>query len=136
MDDVRQASRIAVSGLKAQSERLRTISQNLANADSVSDVPGGEPYRRKILVFQNELDRSIGADLVKVAREREDMTAFDRRYDPSHPGADAEGYYLVPNVNPMLELMDLRQAQRSYEANLNVISTSREITRRTLELLR
>jgi flagellar basal-body rod protein FlgC len=136
MDDVKQAGKIATYGMKAQAERLRTISQNLANADSVAERAGMDPYRRKIVTFRGEVDRELGAEVVKVRGRTEDMSAFGREYNPSHPAADDQGYVQTPNVNPLVELMDMREAQRSYEANLNVIKASREMTKNTLELLR
>lgn len=136
MDDLRQTSQIATHGLKAQSERLRTISQNLANANSMAEKAGEDPYRRKLITFRNVMDRELGADVVKSGRLREDMTPFGRKFDPNHPAADENGYVLTPNVNPLVEMMDLREAERSYEANLNVIKVTREMTRDTLELLR
>ncbi|ABC23622.1 flagellar basal body rod protein FlgC [Rhodospirillum rubrum] len=136
MDELKQTAAIATSGLKAQTERLRTIAQNMANADSMAERQGEDPYRRRVVTFKSVMDREVGAEMVRTGRVREDMSAFTRKYDPSHPGADAEGYVLAPNVNPMVEMMDMREAQRSYEANLNVITATREMTRNTLELLR
>ncbi|WP_413205285.1 flagellar basal body rod protein FlgC [Rhodospirillum sp. A1_3_36] len=135
MDELKQSSKIATYGLKAQAERLRTISQNLANADSVAERAGEDPYRRRIMTFRDEMDRELGAKVVRVGRRMEDMSAFNREYNPSHPAADNQGYVLTPNVNPLVEMMDMREAQRSYEANLNVIKTAREMTKNTLELL-
>lgn len=136
MDDLKQTSAIATHGLKAQAERLRVISQNLANADSVAERPGEDPYRRRLVTFRSVMDRELGADVVKTGRLREDMSAFGRKYDPSHPAADDQGYVMTPNVNPLIELMDMKEAERSYEANLNVIKAARDMTRDTLELLR
>jgi len=136
MDDLKAVQRIAVAGMKAQSERLRVISQNLANADSVGQSPGETPYRRKLITFENALDREIGGGSVRVRSVTEDMSAFPKRLDPSHPAADAEGYVLMPNVNPLVEMMDMREAQRSYEANMSAISVAREMSKRTLEMLR
>jgi flagellar basal-body rod protein FlgC len=136
MDDLSKASRIASFGMKAQAKRLRVVSENLANADSLASAPGGDPYRRKQVIFRNELNRELGADVVKVKRTIEDATDFGRKYDPAHPGADDKGYVLTPNVNPLIEVMDMREAQRTYEANLHAISMSREMMSKTIELLR
>lgn len=136
MEELYQSSRIAASGMKAQAKRLRVVSQNLANKDSVSTQPGGEPYRRQIVTFKAQLDREIGAETVAVRKVIGDMSEFQRVYDPAHPGADDAGYVLRPNVNPLLEMMDMREAQRSYEANLGVISTSKQMVKQTIDLLR
>ncbi|GEO80298.1 flagellar basal body rod protein FlgC [Pararhodospirillum oryzae] len=136
MDEFKQTSQIATSGLKAQAERLRTIAQNLANADSIAEHKGEDPYRRRVVTFRNVMDRELGADVVKTGRVREDMSAFNRKYIPGHPAADDQGYVLTPNVNPLVEMMDMREAQRSYDANLNVITITRQMTRDTIELLR
>lgn len=136
MDDLSKATRISVAGMKAQSERLRVIAQNLANADSVGQRPGELPYRRKLISFESALDRELGADSVRVRRVFEDMTPFEKVRDPTHPAADAEGYVLQPNVNPLIEMMDMREAQRSYEANMSAIQVAREMTSRMLDLLR
>ena len=136
MDDLLKSSTIAVSGLKAQAERLRVVSENLANADSVAQTPDGTPYRRKVVTFKDELDRSTGLNAVEVDKVLPDNSPFQRRYDPKHPAADKDGYVLAPNVNVLVEMMDMREAQRSYEANLNVISTSRTLLTRTVDLLK
>jgi flagellar basal-body rod protein FlgC len=136
MDDLSTSSDIASKGMKAQATRLRVIAENLANADSTSEVPGGEPYRRKLVTFRNALDRELEADIVKVKRIYNDSSKLQSKYDPAHPGANAQGYVLTPNVNPLIEMMDMREAQRSYEANMNVISTSRQMVAKTLELLK
>lgn len=136
MDDLVKSTNIAISGMKVQSQRLRVISENLANADSTAQTPEGLPYRRKVVTFKNELDRATGAKMVKVDKVRGDTADFQRHYDPKHPAADRDGYVLTPNVNPMIEMMDMREAQRSYEANMNVINTSRSLLTRTVEMLR
>jgi flagellar basal-body rod protein FlgC len=136
MDDLSASSDIAAKGMKAQATRLRVISENLANADSTAEVPGGEPYRRKLVTFRNQLDRELEADTVKVKRIYNDKGKLPSKYDPTHPGANAQGYVLTPNVNPLIEMMDMREAQRSYEANMNVISVSRQMVAKTLELLK
>jgi flagellar basal-body rod protein FlgC len=136
MDELSKSQRIAVAGMKAQAERLRVIAQNLANADSLAERPGEQPYRRKLISFESALDRELGADTVQINRVYEDMTPFPKKRDPAHPAADADGYVMQPNVNPLIEMMDMREAQRSYEANMSAISVAREMSRRTLELLR
>ena len=136
MDDLTLSKTIAASGMKAQALRLRVISENLANADSLSKTPGGQPYRRKTVTFRNELDRATGAELVKVGRVSRDRGQLERKYDPGHEAAGADGYVLLPNVNPLVETMDMKEAQRTYEANLNVISTSKEMMSKTLDLIR
>ncbi len=136
MDDLKASSEIASKGMKAQATRLRVISENLANAESTSEVAGGDPYRRKVVTFRNQLDKSLGADTVKVRKILNDKSKLPSKYDPSHPAANAQGYVLQPNVNPLIEMMDMREAQRSYEANMNVISTSRQMVAKTLELLK
>lgn len=136
MDELKNVQKIALSGMKAQSERLRVISENLANVDSTAQTPDGTPYRRKTVSFKSELDKATGANQVKVDKVRPDQSEFQRRYDPKHPAADKDGYVLAPNVNPLIEMMDMREAQRSYEANLAVISSSKQLLSRTVEMLR
>ena len=136
MDDIIRTMRISGSGMRAQGQRLRVIAQNIANANSLPQEPNENPYRRKILTFRNEFDRAVGLEMVKVNRVRADMSEFNRRYEPSHPAADADGYVLTPNVNTIIEMTDMREAQRSYEANMNVIKTSKSMLNSALELLR
>jgi flagellar basal-body rod protein FlgC len=136
MDDLKSSAQIASYGMKAQATRLRVISENLANADSTSEIPGKEPYRRKLVTFRNQLDRQLEADTVKVNKIITDRSKLRSKYDPTHPAADEKGYVLQPNVNPLVEMMDMREAQRSYEANMNVITTSRQMVAKTLDLLK
>lgn len=136
MDDLSKVSHIASAGMKAQAKRLRVVSENLANADSLATTPGGEPYRRKVVTFKTELDRSMDLEKVKVGDTLRDQADFGREYNPGHPAADAEGYVLKPNVNPLVEMMDMRQAQRSYEANMHAVTISREMMSKTIDLLR
>ncbi|MGE5545761.1 MAG: flagellar basal body rod protein FlgC [Solirubrobacterales bacterium] len=136
MDELQKSTQIALSGMKAQTQRLRVISENLANADSLAQTPDGTPYKRKVVSFKQELDRANNLQRVVVDKVRPDNAEFQRRYDPKHPAADREGYVLAPNVNPLIELMDMREAQRSYEANLSVINSSRSMLSRTVEMLR
>src|ERR1700730_14407013 len=123
---------IAASGLRAQAGRMRVISENIANADSTAQQPGGDPYRRKIPSFIAEVDRSLGANVVALGRIRPDQSDFRTRYEPGHPAADARGYVKYPNVDSLVELTDMRDAQRSYEANLNVIGATRRMIQSTL----
>lgn len=127
---------LSAAGLKAQGDRLRVIAENLANSKSAADTPGGDPYQRRVVTFKNVLDREHGVNTVKVDRIRKDETEFPMKYDPTHPGANENGYVKMPNVNSLVELMDMREAQRSYEANLNMIEVSKSMLARTLDLLR
>ncbi|MBO6521468.1 MAG: flagellar basal body rod protein FlgC [Rhodospirillales bacterium] len=136
MDDLLKTFAISGAGMRVQGARLRVISQNIANADSLPQDPNGKPYRRKTITFRNELDRAVGLDTVRVNKVRPDMSEFGRRYEPSHPAADADGYVLTPNVNRLVEMTDMREAQRSYEANLNVIKSSRSMLMSTIEVLK
>ena len=128
------AQAIAASALRAQQGRMRIIAENLANADSTSKTPGGDPYRRQAPVF--EPTKVAGAKGVRMAKVEPDQTDFRQEYDPGHPSADAKGYVKLPNVNTLVEAMDMREAQRAYEANLNVIETARAMEMRTLDLLK
>ena len=134
--DFTTIQKISASGMEAQSVRLRTIAENIANANSTANTPGGEPFRRKLVTFKSEFDKAIGADEVKVAGVSVDKSQLDKRYDPQNPGADKDGYVLMPNVNPLIEMMDMRQAQRSYEANLSVIDVTRSMESNTVNLLK
>ena len=134
--DLMDSLAISAAGMRVQGERLRVISENIANADSVSEVRGGDPYRRKTITFQNELDRQSGLDLVKVKKVGLDPSEFTRKYDPSSPAADNQGYVKLPNVNALIEMSDMREAQRSYEANLKVIEVARSMLQRTIDILR
>ena len=134
--DFSQSVGIAIAGMNAQSARLKVVAENLANADSTAATPGGEPYRRKVITFKETLDKSLGVATVKVGSIRTIPGSFGRRYEPSHPAADPDGYVLTPNVNPLIELTDMREAQRSYEANLNVIDAAKSMLSRTIDLLR
>lgn len=127
---------VSASGLRAQSLRMRTIAENLANQDSVADTPGGNPYRRKVVSFQAEMDRATGGTGVKVKSIQNDQSDFVKVYQPGHPAADAQGYVLRPNVNGLIETADMKAAQRSYEANLNAIEAAKSLTMRTIDLLK
>jgi len=127
---------IAASGLRAQMGRMRIITENIANADSVAQTPGGDPYRRRIVSFSTELDRSIGADVVSLGQVQPDNSPFSIRHEPGNPAADAAGNVKYPNVNTLIEMTDLRDAQRSYEANLNVITATRKMLQLTIDMLK
>ena len=127
---------VAASGLRAQSGRMRIIAENIANADSTAEKPGGDPYRRKVPTFGQQVDRELGATVVSLGRVKTDASAFRTRLEPGHPAADATGQVKLPNVNSLVETMDMREAQRSYEANLNIVSATRRMMARTLEILR
>jgi flagellar basal-body rod protein FlgC len=126
----------AASAMAAQTLRLRTISENIANANSTAESPGADPYRRKLVTFKNVLDRATGADTVKVDRIVPDAAPFELKYIPGHPAADANGYVRMPNVNPLVEMSDLREAQRSYQANVDVIDVTNTMLSRAIDLLR
>lgn len=127
---------ISASGMSAQSARLRIAAENLANEETTSSSPGGDPYRRKTITFKDVLDRSTGVSSVKVKEIGKDQSDFKMRYDPSHPGADENGYVKMPNVNPMVELMDTHDAQHSYQANLNTMQVSRSMLARSISLMK
>jgi flagellar basal-body rod protein FlgC len=135
MDFLKSMS-IAASGLRAQAGRMRIISENIANADSTARAPGGDPYRRKVPTFSSELDRSLDARVVTLGRVRPDNSSFRIKHEPGHPAADASGNVKYPNVNSLVEMTDMREAQRSYEANLNVIGATRRMIQRTLDILK
>ena len=136
MKDIANIMSIAASGMKAQSSRMRIIAKNVANADSTGRTPDDDPYRRQMPTFESELDRAKGVRTVRMSEITPDMSDFDMRYEPGHPAADADGYVKTPNVNTLIELMDMREAQRSFEANMNVMESSRAMLMRTIDLLR
>lgn len=127
---------IAATGLRAQSSRMRVISENIANANSTAQTPNGDPYRRRVPTFNTSFDRELQATVVSMGNVRADQSAFTVRNEPGHPAADTSGNVKYPNVNTMIETVDMREAQRSYEANLNVISATRRMIQRTIEILR
>ncbi|HTZ01429.1 MAG TPA: flagellar basal body rod protein FlgC [Xanthobacteraceae bacterium] len=136
MMDFMKSLHVAASGLKAQMGRMRVITENIANVDSVATSPGGDPYRRRIVTFSSELDRSLGADVVKLGKIESDNSSFLIRHEPGNPAADAQGNVKYPNVNTLVEMTDLRDAQRSYEANLNVITATRKMLQLTIDMLK
>lgn len=128
---------ISASGMRAQGTRIRVISENIANADTAATTPGGDPYKRQIISFKDEMNKKQGYESVKVDEISQDKkTPFILKYLPDHPGADKDGYVKMPNVNPMIEMMDVREAQRSYEANLSMIEQARGMVQRTVDMLR
>ncbi len=134
--DLTKSMLISASGMKVQNVRMRIIAENLANQDSVATAPGEDPYRRKSLTFQNVLDRETGINKVEVKKVLYDQSEFGMRYDPGHPAADETGYIKTTNVNGLVELMDMKQAQRTYESNLNAMDVSKNLIMRTVDLLR
>jgi flagellar basal-body rod protein FlgC len=134
--DLNASMQLAFAGMTAQGQRLKIIAENLANTDSTAKTAGGEPYRRKIVTFHAVLDKTLGADSVAVGRPVTVSGRLERKFDPGNPAADADGYVQMPNVNPVVELMDMRDAQQSYQANLNVIDAAKSMISHTLDLLR
>ena len=134
--DLSQALGISAAGMDAQTQRLRVIAENLANQDSTGSSPGATPYRRKTAVFETALDNSLGAETVHVKAIVPDTSAFPQKYDPSNPAADPNGYVRMPNVNSFVEMMDMREAERTYSANLNVMQASRSMLTRVIDLLK
>jgi flagellar basal-body rod protein FlgC len=135
MDFLKSIS-VAASGLRAQAGRMRVIAENIANADSTAKGPGAEPYRRKIPTFQSEIDRSLDARVVTMGRVKTDQSDFTLKHQPGHPAADPTGNVKYPNVNSLVEMTDMREAQRSYEANINVIGATRRMIQRTIDILK
>lgn len=136
IDPLAASLKISGSGLHAQSQRMRVVSENLANVQSTGKTEGANPYQRKTITFQSEMDRALGAELVEVDGIGKDDSAFRIEYDPSHPAADENGNVKYPNVNTLIELSDMREATRSYEAGLSLMKQSREMITRTIDLLR
>ena len=134
--DFTRSMGIATSGLRAQSGRMRVISENIANAESTAQTAGGDPYRRKIPTFTSALDRALDSKTVALGKIKPDQSNFRVKYEPNNPAADASGNVKYPNVNSVVEMTDMRDAQRSYEANLNIISATRRMIQRTLDILK
>ena len=134
--DLDRALRISAAGMAAQSTRLRVVAENLANRDSTGEAPGADPYRRRTVAFANRVDRAMGVETVGVSRIGTAPGDFPTRYDPGHPAADARGYVKTPNVDSLVEVMDMREAQRGYSANLSVLETTRGMLTRAIEALR
>jgi flagellar basal-body rod protein FlgC len=134
--DLNTAVTISARGMDAQTTRLRVIAENLANQDTTGDSPGASPYRRKTVTFEQKMDPDIDTETVAVKDVGTDPSSFPNRYDPSHPAADAQGYVQTPNVNSFVEVMDMREAQRSYSANLNVMEVTQSMLTRTIDMLK
>lgn len=135
--EIYNALKISAMGMRAQGARVRMLTENIANADTTGQTPGADPYRRQIITFKNEMDRKLGVDVVKVDKVGQDYkTPFPVKYMPGHPAADVNGYVKMPNENMLIELMDVKEAQRSYEANLGMIDQARSMISRTIDLLR
>ena len=126
---------VAASGMRVQSERMKVISENIANADSTSPTPGADPYRRKIATVTPTFDRELDATLVTAGKPLPDKSDFKSQYDPGNPNADKQGYVKLPNVDPLIEIMDMREAQRSYEADLTVMEATKQMLAKTVDLL-
>ncbi|MDB5367233.1 MAG: flgC [Rhodospirillales bacterium] len=136
MDELTKTADIAASGMKAQGLRIRVIAENMANAGTTATTANDQPYRRKLVTFKAELDRATGAHKVAVNRVATDKSELPKKFDPGHPAADANGYVASSNVNSLIEVMDMREAQRSYEANIGVLTTSQGMLSRTIDMLR
>lgn len=135
-NDVLTAMQISVSGLRAQGDRINVIAQNVANSSTLPTQQGEDPYRRKIIIFKNEFDKELQADKVVLDEIREDTSSpFGQEYNPAHPAANEQGYVQTPNVQGLIELQDMKEAQRSYEANLGMVTQAREMYMRTVDLL-
>lgn len=134
--DLMNSIKISASGMRAQGTRLRVLAENVANAESVGNKPGDDPYRRKTITFDNVLNRDMNADIVEVSKIGRDQSSFKLEYEPTHPLADDQGYIKMPNVNSLIELTDLREAERGYEANMSVIESSKSLIQRTIDLIR
>jgi len=134
--ELNKALDIAARGMDAQTTRLRVIAENLANQDTTASTPGADPYRRKTVTFENRFDQQLGTDTVRVKQVGHDDSDFPQRYDPSNPAANSNGYVKLPNVNSLVEVMDMREAERSYAANLAVMQASRSMLTRTIDLLK
>lgn len=134
--DLMSAMSAASSGLRAQTVRIRLSAENLANANSTGETPGADPYRRKEAVFKSYMDKDAGTERVKVSGVRYDNSAFRIKYDPSHPAADENGMVKLPNVSALTEMTDLREAQRAYEANLNIVEASRSMLLSAVDILK
>ena len=133
--DFTKTMSVSASGMRAQGVRMRVIAENLANASSLPASPNEDPYRRKMVTFKTELDRRTGVHKIKIDGTVTDNGAFATRFDPGHPGADANGYVKIPNVNTLVELMDMREARRSYQANVSMIEAAKKMLLRTIDIL-
>ncbi len=134
--DFSKSMAVAASGMRAQTERMKTIAENIANANSTSQIKGADPYRRKIATIKPEFDRELEATLVSAGKPIPDKSDFRSQYDPGNPNADKQGYVKLPNVDSLVEIMDMREAQRSYEADLSVMESTKQMLAKTVDLLK
>ena len=134
--DLVKTMQISAAGMQAQGVRMRVVAENIANSDSLGTTPGGDAYRRKTVTFRNVLDRVLGTNVVRADRIGQDRSPLRTRLDAQHPAADSDGYVKLPNVNPLFEIVDMREAQRSYEANLGVIEAAKSMIQRAIDMLR
>jgi len=134
--DFSKSMSVAASGMRAQTDRMKVIAENIANANSTSPVKGGDPYRRKIATVTQNFDDELGATLVNPGKPLTDKSDFKSQYDPGNPNADSQGYVKLPNVDSLVEIMDMRDAQRSYEADLQMLDTTKQMMARTVDLLK
>ncbi|PVE22502.1 flagellar basal body rod protein FlgC [Microvirga sp. KLBC 81] len=135
-DPLIASTKLSSSGLEAQSARLRVISENVANAQSTGRTPGSDPYTRKTVTFRSELDRALGASSVSVKEIGTDDAPYPVEYDPGNPAADENGMVKKPNVNMLIEMADMREANRSYQANLQMMKQARALISATIDLMR
>jgi flagellar basal-body rod protein FlgC len=133
--DFSKSMAVAASGMRAQTERMKVIAENIANANSTSPQKNGDPYRRKISTVTTSFDRELGATLVESGKPMLDKSDFKSQYDPGNPNADSQGYVKLPNVDSLVEIMDMREAQRSYEADLSVMESTKQMMAKTVDLL-
>jgi flagellar basal-body rod protein FlgC len=133
--DFSKSMAVAASGMRAQTDRMKTIAENIANANSTSPTKGGDPYRRKIATITPDFDRELDATLVNAGKPIADKSDFRSQYDPGNPNADSQGYVKLPNVDSLVEIMDMREAQRSYEADLSVMESTKQMLAKTVDLL-
>lgn len=136
MDTLSSIVAIAASGMRAQGERLRVVSENVANSATTAQEPGGDPYRRKVVSFGEMTDEASGAAMVQISDITEDMGEFFLRFDPAHPAADENGYVKLPNVNPLIEMSNMREASRSYEANMTMLENAKQMRSELIDLLK
>jgi flagellar basal-body rod protein FlgC len=134
--DLNTSLTISAGGMTAQTTRLRVIAQNIANQDTTASEPGADPYQRRTVTFETKLDQVLGADTVQVKSINQDQAEFPKRYEPANPAADTQGYVKRPNVNSFVELLDMREAERTYSANLSVMQASRSMMTQTINLLK
>jgi flagellar basal-body rod protein FlgC len=134
--DLNQALNVSATGMDAQTTRLRVIAENIANQDTTGSSPGADPYRRKTITFESAVDQAAGVETVKVKTIGIDSSDLPLRYDPANPAADPRGYVKLPNVNSFIEVMDMREAEHSYSANLSVMQATRSMLNKTIDLLK